>query len=205
MRTSALIPVKLRGSKTRLAGVLLEEERADLVKYMLLDVMDAVKNMDGVVIVGPREIDDVLKGHDFELIVEEEASGLNNAVKAGNKWAMDMGVDATLFVPADTPLIRKRHIDEILELGGKHPLIISPSRRGGTGVLFRRPPDIIGERFTSHSYSDYQAEAKERGVEIYVYDSFALSLDIDTPEDIGEFMLHGEGTRTHAFLDKTRK
>jgi 2-phospho-L-lactate guanylyltransferase len=168
---------------------------------MLLDVMDALQNMDNVIVVGPSEINGILRGYDFELIAEEKGSGLNDAVCTGNKLAMEMGANSTLFVPADTPLISPKHIEEILELGKKHQLIISPSRRGGTGILFRRPPNIIKERFTSNSYKDYQAEAQRAGVKPYVYDSFFLSLDIDTPEDIKEFMLHGEGTRTYTLLE----
>ncbi|MEE9594677.1 MAG: 2-phospho-L-lactate guanylyltransferase [Candidatus Hydrothermarchaeales archaeon] len=205
MRTYALIPVKLHGAKTRLEATLSNGERTELVKCMLLDVMDAVKNMDGIVMIGPKEVDEVLSVYDFELSVEEEARGLNNAVRAGNKRAMEMGADSTLFIPADTPLMQESHIQEILELGKKHPLIISPSRRGGTGILYRRPPDIIDERFTSRSYSDYLTEAKEMDVEVCVYDSFALSLDIDTVGDIKEFMVHGSGTKAHTFLNKLKK
>lgn len=205
MRAFAIIPVKLNRAKTRLAEILSEDERARLVECMLLDVMDAVKHMDGVLIVGPAEINDVLNGCDFELVVEDGSQGLNKAVGDGNRCAMKAGADATLFIPADTPLITKRHVDEILELGKKHQLIISPSRRGGTGILFRRPPNIIDERFTNSSYGDYQMEAKNKGVAMSVYDSFALSLDIDTPEDIKEFLLHGLGTQAYDFLIKMRR
>ena len=87
-----------------------------------------------------------------------------------------------------------------MELGKTHPLIISPSSRGGTGILYRRPPFIIENRFTSTSFSDHEKESRKRGVEMFVYDSFAISLDIDVPEDIEEFLLHGKGTKTHDFL-----
>ncbi len=205
MRTYALIPVKLRSAKTRLADALSSVERAELVKCMLLDVMDAMVAIDGVVIIGPEEINEVLDGYEFEFILEGGTGGLDTVVGKVNRRAMAMGADATLFVPADTPLIRDKHVDEILELGKSHQLIISPSRRGGTGILFRRPPNIINERFTKNSYSDFQLEAKGRGVEMHVYDSFALSLDIDTTDDIREFMLHGRGTRTYDFLVKTKR
>mgnify|MGYP005857135481 CR=1 FL=1 len=198
MRVFALLPVKLFEAKTRLSSALSGEERAELVLCMLSDVLDSLKGLDAIVI-SPDDLRKKLD-YNFHFILEKEKKGLNSAVEQANKCAVKSGADATLFVPADTPLIRKKHVREILKLGKKHPLIISPSRRGGTGILFRKPPDIIEGRFTSTSFEDHRKEAALRGIEMYVYDSFYLSLDIDTPEDIKEFLLHGRGTRTYEFL-----
>lgn len=197
MRVFALLPVKLSEAKTRLSSIFSREERAELVLSMLEDVLDSLEGLE-VVIISP---DDLRKKLDYDFhFIHEKKRGLNSAVGQANSYAVDNGADATLFVPADMPLIKKSHVREILELGKKHKLIISPSRRGGTGILFRRPPDIIQGRFTNTSFEDHRKEAALRGVEMHVYDSFYLSLDIDTPEDLREFLLHGEGTRTYEFL-----
>jgi 2-phospho-L-lactate guanylyltransferase len=58
----------------------------------------------------------------------------------------------------------------------------------------------VGERFSTQSFRDYLEGAREKGIPVYVYESFELALDIDTPEDVKEFMRHGEGTRTHEYL-----
>lgn len=196
MRVFVLLPVKLSEAKTRLSNIFSGEERAELAFCMLEDVLDSLKRLE-VVIISP---DDLRGKLDYNFILEKEKRGLNAAVEQANKYAIDSGADATLFVPADTPLIKKSRVREILRLGKKHKLIISPSRRGGTGILFRRPPDIIDGRFTNTSFEDHRKEAALRGVEMYVYDSFSLSLDIDTPEDVQEFLLHGKGTKTYEFL-----
>lgn len=217
MRVFALLPVnKPSEAKTRLSSVLSKEGRAELVLCMLGDVLDSLRGLE-IVVISPLPSnkllgklvqayaftrDDLRKklDCDFHFIHEKEKRGLNSAVEQANSYALDKGADATLFVPADTPLIKKSHVREILRLGKKHKLIISPSRRCGTGILFRRPPDIIQGRFTNTSFEDHRKEAALRGVEMYVYDSFYLSLDIDTPEDLKEFLLHGRGTRTYEFL-----
>ncbi len=200
MRVHAILPVKLQNPKTRLAGALSQAERKELVVLMLMDVLDGLGGLDGVILVGPRELESRVRGYDFEFVLERERRGLNNAVKLGNEFAMRAGAEATLFVPADTPLLNAGHIEDILELGEKYSTVISPSRRGGTGILFRKPPNIIEERFTDKSFQDHIAEAKRKGIEVCVYDSYALSLDIDVAEDIEEFLLHGAGTRSHKLL-----
>lgn len=195
----ALVPVKgLSRAKTRLAGVLTVDERAGLVLAMLRDVLTALRGLKTIV-VSPEELEPLLEGFRFTLLREE--GNLNEAVSLANAHAMAEGAEATLFVPGDLPLLRAGHVKEILELGSVHPLILAPARRGGTGILYRRPPDIIRERFTPTSFEDHHREAVARGVELYIYDSFSLSLDLDTPEDLREFMLHGEGTETYRYLE----
>ncbi|MEE8167681.1 MAG: 2-phospho-L-lactate guanylyltransferase [Candidatus Hydrothermarchaeales archaeon] len=203
MRVIAILPVKLSSQKTRLAGELSEKEREELVICMLKDVLDSLSSVDDIVLVGPKELRQMLEGYDFELIVEE-GRGLNNAVRLGNKHAMARGADATLFIPVDTPLLEERHIIDILHLGKEHQVVISPSRREGTGILFRRPPDVMRGRFTKTSFLDHKREAENKGVEMFVYDSFSLSLDIDTPEDLRDFLACESHTRTHEFLSRLK-
>ncbi|MBI5253822.1 MAG: 2-phospho-L-lactate guanylyltransferase [Euryarchaeota archaeon] len=198
MRVFVLLPVKLSGAKTRLSNIFSGEDRAELAFCMLEDVLDSLKGLE-VVVISPDDLRKKLD-YDFHFIHEKKKRGLNSAVEQANSYAIDSGADATLFVPADTPLIKKSHVKEILRLGKKHKLIISPSRRGGTGILFRRPPDIIRGRFTNTSFEDHRKEAALQGVKMHVYDSFSLSLDIDAPEDVQEFLLHGKGTKTYEFL-----
>lgn len=195
----AIIPVnKMSEAKTRLSGILSVEDRGELVLNMLQDVLGALRGVETIV-VSPSNIPDVLE-HDFHFVHEEKKGGLNEAVGKATEYAIENGAKATLFIPADTPLLTRTHVGEIIELGEKHPLIISPSSRGGTGILYRRPPTLIDDRFTPTSFTDHEKEAKNKGIEMHVYDSYSISLDIDVQEDIKEFLLHGKGTKTYDFL-----
>lgn len=194
----ALLPVNsLSLAKTRLGNILTQEEKGELLMTMLADVMDALDGLETVVI-SPDEID---LGCCTHFVKEKKKEGLNAAVAKGTLYALQKGAGATLFIPVDTPLIKKRHVQEILELGKTHPFIISPSTRGGTGIVYRRPPSIVGENFTKTSFKDHIEDAKSQGVPVHVYNSFSISLDIDTPEDVEEFMVHGKGTRTYDYLE----
>jgi 2-phospho-L-lactate guanylyltransferase len=198
----AIIPVnQLERAKTRLSEVFTPQERAELLLCMLEDVLDALEGVVTPVVVSPSNLKKHIR-RDYELILEEEKRGLAEAVRRGNAYAMAQGAEATLFVPADVPLVKKHHVEEVLNLGKKHPLVISPARKGGVGIIYRRPPDVIPEVFTQSSFTDIQRVAAKLRVPVEVYDSFYLALDIDTVEDIREFMHHGEGTRTYEFLKR---
>lgn len=204
MNTFGIVPVnELSEAKTRLSKMFMKEERSKLVLCMLEDVLDALEVLDNVVIISPTDIKKDLN-RNFDFILEEGKKGLDNAVKKANYYCIEKGAEATLFVPADLPLIEERHVKHILNLGRKKHLIISKSKDGGTGILFRKPPNIIDSKFTSQSFQDHKKEAEGKKVELYVYDSFPLSLDIDTPEDIEEFILYGKGTKTYDFLKELK-
>ncbi|MEE8357906.1 MAG: 2-phospho-L-lactate guanylyltransferase [Candidatus Hydrothermarchaeales archaeon] len=200
--TYAIIPVnKLSKAKTRLIGTLAKEKRGELILHMLEDVLKALDETEcQTIVISSDNLKDNIPRDIIFLDEGDRRMGLNRAVKYANQYAIKKGAKATLFIPADTPLIKKRHIEDILKLGEKHPLIISPARHGGTAILYRKPPDIIRERFTKTSYIDYQKEAEAKGLELKVYDSYCLSLDIDKEEDINEFMIHGKGTATYDYL-----
>ena len=197
-----VIPVnKLSEAKTRLSGILSREHRGELVKNMLQDVLKALEGVETIV-VSPSDIQGILNGN-FHFVHEEKKEGLNSAVEKATNYAIEHGAQATLFIPADTPLLTKTHVSEIIELGKKHPLIISPSSRGGTGILYRRPPQLLDNKFTSTSFADFEKESTKKGVPLHIYDSYSISLDIDVPDDVREFLLHGKGTKTHDFMVRT--
>lgn len=198
MRTFALIPVKAPAhAKTRLSSYLSGEERAGLVRAMLRDVLRAIEGLVEPVFIGAEEFN--IDGVSF---VREEGRGLTRAVEKGRNFAVEQGAHATLFVPADTPLIGREHVRDILKLGKRYRLVASPARNGGVSLIYKRPPDILNERFSARSFQDILSLAEQKGVEYHIYDSFYLSLDLDTGEDIREFFYHGRGTHAYSYLEK---
>ncbi len=202
MQVYGIIPVnRLEEAKSRLASALTRRERVQLLLCMLEDVLHAVHGLLTPVVVSPSSLKEHLPG-EYVLIKEKEKRGLTEAVRLGNAYALERGADATVFLPADVPLIKRHHVKEVLELGRSHPLVVAPARKGGVALVYRRPPDVIPEVFSDRSFIDVQKTAERYGVSLEVYDSFYLSLDLDTPEDIREFMYHGRGTATYEFLSR---
>ncbi len=199
MKTFAIVPVKeLDMAKSRLAYCLSKEDRSGLLLAMLGDVLSALEDMPTIVI-SPQDLKGFLPTR-VTFLLQDGERDLNSAVKQANSHAVKKGADATLFLPADLPLVTSEEVDGVLELGKKHSVIITRALDGGTGILYRRPPDVIESSFTNNSFEDHLREARSRDVEVFVHRSLPLSLDIDTKEDLKHFLEHGKGTKTYSYL-----
>ncbi len=199
--TFVVLPIKRpEDAKTRLSPLLSGDERRDLVFSMAMDVLDALHGLTTVV-VSPTDIRPFLRGYDFHFL-RHSTPGLESAVEAATAYAAGEGASAVIFVPGDLPLVKKEILEDIAALGKKHRVIISPSRRMGLGMLYRRPPEIFRARFTSNSFIDNLREAGDRGLDVFIYHRPELYIDLDTPEDVRMFLERGNGTRSHGFLRK---
>ncbi len=72
-------------------------------------------------------------------------------------------------------------------------------------MMYRRPPDVAKALFTGKSFDDNLELASTRGIEPFIYNSPELYLDIDTPEDLREFLAIGDGTRSYDYLQRLGK
>jgi len=199
--TYAIIPVsRFSQAKTRLSPTLTPLERENLLKSMLKDVINTLKSsVDEVVVISSDK--DVLKfvdGLGVLCLEEEGQTDLNGALMQAIEWCSQKA-DQVLIVPSDVPLIRKSQAQEIVELADKWPVVIAPAKGGGTNALII-PTQGIQMKFGDCSFFKHLKEAKKAGLNRYVYDSFYLSLDVNTAEDLGEIMIHGSGSQTQKYL-----
>ncbi len=218
--TFAIVPVdemSAYGAKSRLMDHLSLEDREALIIYMLKDVLDTLSDIEKVLLISPTDLKSYFKYYEvdvskypIEFIKEAERSGLDSAVNHATFRAIDKGAEATLFVPGDVPTIEKSDVEKVLKLGERHGLVICPAKDGGTGMLYRRPPTIINTRFTARSFYEHVKEAESKNVKVHIHYSASFSLDIDTREDIADFLhlpaggkRYVKGTKTWEFLNKT--
>jgi 2-phospho-L-lactate guanylyltransferase len=203
MKTFAIVPVKdLDKAKSRLSAHLSKEQRKGLFLSMLDDVLSALSGLPTIVIC-PEDISSHLSSFgNVRFLLQEGERDLNSAVVQANTFAFSHGVEATLFVPADMPLISSEDVEDVLKMGRNSHAVITKARDGGTGILYRRPPDVMESRFTKSSFPEHQKEAEKKGIDMHIYESFPLSLDIDTIDDLNLFMEHGAGTKTYEHLKR---
>ncbi|MBE6486365.1 MAG: 2-phospho-L-lactate guanylyltransferase [Methanosphaera stadtmanae] len=199
-----IIPVSsFNNSKTRLSPFLSPDERIKLLKVMLKDITTTIsKEVDEIVLVSK---DDGVKNFAKELqinFVEEknhEKDFLNNAISdAVEEVKVNFPKKDILILPSDIPLLKAKHIATVKNMN--NDLIISPSKGGGTNLLCFNEKFDYKTHFGPMSYFKHLNYANQLGMSINIIESFYVSLDMNTPEDLGELMLHGAGTYTYEFL-----
>jgi 2-phospho-L-lactate guanylyltransferase len=196
-----IIPVsKFKNAKTRLSPFLNETERENLLKAMLKDVTNSLKNyVDKIIIISSDEnVLDYCKKLNVETIEENENSNLNKALKQAMEYCK-LKAKKVVIVPSDIPLIGKTNIQLLIEHSKSLDFIIVPSKGGGTNILIMKPLAIF-TKFGDFSYLEHIKLAEKKKLNPIVHDSFFIALDVNTTEDLGEIILHGNKTETKKYL-----
>lgn len=201
----AIIPVsKFKNAKTRLSPFLTEKEREKLLKVMLQDVTDTLKkHVDKIFIISRDE--DVLsyaESLNLDTILEDENSNLNKALTQAMKYCKGKA-RKIMIVPSDIPLIGKTNVKMLIDASKNLDFIIVPSKGGGTNMIIMKPM-AIRTRFEGFSYKEHVNAAERKKLNPQVHDSLFMALDVNTAEDLGEIMIHGEKTHTRQYLKELK-
>ncbi|MBE6510068.1 MAG: 2-phospho-L-lactate guanylyltransferase [Methanobrevibacter sp.] len=201
----AIIPVsKFNNAKTRLSPFLTEEEREKLLKVMLQDVTDTLKKYVDKIFIISRDEDvlDYAKKLKLDTILEDENSNLNKALKQAMKYCKGK-TRKVIIIPSDVPLIGKTNVQMLIDASKSLDFIIVPSKGGGTNMIIMKPM-AIHTRFEGFSYKEHVQAAERKKLNPQVHDSFFMALDVNTAEDLGEIMIHGEKTHTRKYLKELK-
>jgi 2-phospho-L-lactate guanylyltransferase len=203
MSIFVVIPVKmLSKSKMRLSALLNASERALLTLAMLKDVLKAVKRSiaSQIVVITSDPIVQRFSREFGALTIHEKREGLNEAIDQATEWCIKRSTSSVLILPADIPLITSEDINKIINLSEVGSIVISPSIDNGTNALMRSPPNVIRTYFGPRSFQRHFDEALKRGIEVKVYRSPRVSLDIDSIENLETLFRIGAETEAHRFL-----
>ncbi|RMF89576.1 MAG: 2-phospho-L-lactate guanylyltransferase [Nitrospinota bacterium] len=206
--TWVVIPLKSPlQAKQRLAPLLTSTQRRCLVFTMLSDMLAAlraVERIEHILVVTPLHADGkILESWGIEVLYEREGGAEENgAIEYATKYCLQAGGEEMLVLPGDLPLLTAEAVETLLTWGKDPPVVVlAPSRDGrGTNALFRSPPDVIPPAFGPDSFSRHQHAAHKRGIPCHIHTSTALSLDLDTPEDVACFWQYPHTTHTHRQL-----
>ena len=201
----AIIPVsKFKNAKTRLSPFLSEEEREKLLKVMLQDVTDTLKKYVDKIFIISRDEDVLSYAESLKLntILENENSNLNKALTQAMKFCKGK-TRKVIIVPSDIPLIGKTNVQMLIDAGKSLNFIIVPSKGGGTNMMIMKPMGIR-TKFEGFSYKEHVKAAERKKLNPQVHDSFFMALDVNTAEDLGEIMIHGEKTHTRKYLKELK-
>src|SRR5512143_3220041 len=121
----AIVPVKpLRRGKSRLAGVLTENERTFLNYAMLENTLRALTSVTSVqqVLVVSRDPAALSLAREFQartLQEDDENTNLNLALKRATVVAQMYAASAVMILPADLPLLQPSHVEDFIKKLGK--------------------------------------------------------------------------------------
>ncbi len=187
----AIIPVKpLRRGKSRLAGALSEDERAELNQALLvhtLNTLSDIKELEQVLVVSrdPHALT-IARQHGARTVREDGQPLLNTALTRATVIAKVHATRGVLILPADLPLISREDVLTLIERAGEPPVVvIAPDRHGkGTNALLISPSGLIEYDFGENSFQRHCERAKQAGARLEVVDLPSLGLDLDLPEDL---------------------
>ncbi len=187
----AIVPVKpLRRGKSRLAGALTENERAELNRLLLertLRTLIDLKEVEEVLVVS-RDSSALAIARDMgaRTVQEDGAPALNTALKRATVIAQVYASRGVLVIPADLPLLSREDILALLDRATDPPVVvISPDRRGkGTNALLLSPANLIEYDFGGDSFKRHCERARKVGARLEIVNLPSLGLDLDLPEDL---------------------
>jgi 2-phospho-L-lactate guanylyltransferase len=179
----------LADPKRRLASLLSLDERRDLARAMLTDVLTAIQDaglFERVLLVSREPaalaLAPVLGA---EALEERGRSGYRAAAGLAAAAALAAGAAGLLVLPADLPLLAPRDLQGLVAESGRSAVVLAPaSARGGTNAMLTRPPGAIRFRYGPGSLEAHLLEARQQGLQCGVYLAPSLALDLDRPADL---------------------
>jgi 2-phospho-L-lactate guanylyltransferase len=189
-----LIPVKnLGNAKQRLASILDQPSRTQLAQAMLLDVLETLyawKNHPEVALVtsDPYATHLALQ-FGFEVIVDNANRSETDAIEMATAVCIQRGVESTLVIPGDIPLIAAHELEAILRVAPEEGSVLAPAADGrGTNAAFRRPAALFPLRFGNDSFKPHRAAAEATGKPCVVLELPGIALDDDNPIELQQLI-----------------
>jgi len=185
-----LVPVKhLANAKQRLASFLDLPTRTALVQAMLCDVLEAVSRCKSRTEVGLVTSDTfaIRLAHDFnfQIIPDRANSGETDAIAMATQFCESQGIDSTLVIPGDIPLVQARELDQLLAAAPDKGSVLVPAADGrGTNAILRRPAGLFPLRFGNDSFKPHLAAARATNKPCVVVSLPGIGLDVDNPSDL---------------------
>ena len=134
-------------------------------------------------------------------------AGHTGAVAAA---ARELAREGMLTVPADIPLVEGDDIRELIDVHRRttrdaRAFTIVPARdERGSNAIVCSPAGAVPLRFSADSFVPHLAAAKRCAIEPTVVHVPRIALDIDTPDDVAQFLATPSSTRARALLERWR-
>ncbi len=195
--------------KTRMCPPLTPEQAAELYACMLDDVLHATLahaselGLDPVVAVHPAdalgEVADRAPGA-FR-VVRQRGDGLAARMDWAMREACATGCERVILRGSDNPAVGFEHVRDLLDLLGRHDVVLTPDRDGGYGMVGVRAPvrGLFDHEMSAEGLLDETLRsARAQGIDVALGEE---GFDLDSIEDLAtldDWRRVGEHTHTCA-------
>jgi 2-phospho-L-lactate guanylyltransferase len=185
-----LVPVKnLSAAKQRLASLFDQPARTELAQAMLFDVLETLGEWPGRPEVGIVTSDpfaiQLAQQFRFSVIPDHNNLSQTDAIEVATRLCESQGIDSTLVIPGDIPLIQSWELAKILESAPSEGSVLVRAADGrGTNAIFRRPAGLFPARFGNDSFQPHHAAAQATGKPCVLLSLPGIALDVDNPSDL---------------------
>jgi 2-phospho-L-lactate guanylyltransferase len=185
-----LVPVKnLSGAKQRLAALYDQATRTELAQAMLFDVLETLSTWKdrpevGIVTSDPFALQLADQFH-FSVITDNDNRSQTDAIEMATRLCQSRGIDSTLVIPGDIPLIQTWELEKILASAPPEgSVLVRAADERGTNAIWRRPAGLFPARFGNDSFEPHYAAARATGKPCVLLSLPGIALDVDNPSDL---------------------
>jgi 2-phospho-L-lactate guanylyltransferase len=185
-----LVPVKnLSGAKQRLAALYDQATRTELAQAMLFDVLGTLSTWKdrpevGIVTSDPFALQLADQFH-FSVIPDNANRSQTDAIEMATRLCESRGIDSTLVIPGDIPLIQTWELEKILASAPPEgSVLVRAADERGTNAIWRRPAGLFPARFGNDSFEPHYAAARATGKPCVLLSLPGIALDVDNPSDL---------------------
>ena len=194
----ALLPHRgLAAGKSRLSDALNDDARRELNRWLLARTLRMASEWLGesqrCVVVSPCVLTLALAREMGAIVVQEQAQGLNAALAQGAAHATTRGAHQLLILPCDLPCLDVAALQTMsaLSKSGVDFVIAPDRRRAGTNAMLVNT-SMREFAFGANSFARHVTLAQACGAHALTCSNPALAFDLDTAEDLEEWMRCGD-------------
>jgi 2-phospho-L-lactate guanylyltransferase len=137
------------------------------------------------------------------VIADHSNRSETDAIDIATKFCESRGIDHTLVIPGDIPLIQINELEMIFQAAPSQGCVLVPSADGrGTNAVWRSPAGLFPLRFGNDSFKPHLAAARAAKKPCVVLSLPGIALDVDCPSDLHQLAAAPGDTRAQRLARK---
>ena len=186
----AVVPAKaLSRGKSRLSGVLADDERAAFARKLFEHVLDTALATEGIagvlVATDAEDVASIARARGAKVRPDGAASSLAEVADGALAELAEAKVPAAIVLMADLPRIVPADVAALLAaLADADVALVRDHEGQHTNALALAPPDAMKTCFGDDSFARHLARARDLRLRVAVVENPRVAFDVDAPGDL---------------------